>query len=176
MATPFSRSVRSLQADDFRSSLVGLLIAMALLSLWLAWFFFARVTIYEFSLPLQVTASETLKVVFPHKAQGQLKPGQFAVLKLDGDVGSRVGRVPALVTNVTSQAAGEGEQQVQTEVFIFWGQAPRLTSYEGLTGRLEVEVEHISPATLTMRTVGIFMDTPALHVSPQSSPDLPTRR
>ncbi len=47
MATAFSRSVRSLEADGFRRSIVGLLLVILLLGAWTAWFFLARVARYE---------------------------------------------------------------------------------------------------------------------------------
>lgn len=47
MAIPFSRSMRSLQADDFRRSAWGLALAGALLLAWTLWFILSRVSIYE---------------------------------------------------------------------------------------------------------------------------------
>jgi multidrug resistance efflux pump len=47
MSTPFSRSMRSLAADGFRRSIIGMLIVAALLIAWAVWFCLARVTLYE---------------------------------------------------------------------------------------------------------------------------------
>ncbi|MFQ5904353.1 MAG: HlyD family secretion protein, partial [Candidatus Binatia bacterium] len=47
MATPFSRSTRSLAADGFRRSTWGLLLAAVLLGAWAVWFCLARVAVYE---------------------------------------------------------------------------------------------------------------------------------
>ena len=47
MPTSFSRSLRSLDADSFRGSLVGIAVGLSLLTAWLAWFFLARVALYE---------------------------------------------------------------------------------------------------------------------------------
>ena len=49
MATSFSRSLRSLEADRFTGSLIGMGVGLVLLAAWLAWFFFARVALYEVS-------------------------------------------------------------------------------------------------------------------------------
>ncbi len=49
MATEFSRSMHALSADGGRRSLVGLLLAAGILVTWGAWFFLARVTVYEVS-------------------------------------------------------------------------------------------------------------------------------
>ena len=49
MATSFSRSLRSLEADRFRWSLLGIVIGIVLLATWIAWSFLARVALYEVS-------------------------------------------------------------------------------------------------------------------------------
>jgi len=46
MASTFFRSVRFLEADNSQRSYLGLALAAALLGVWLAWFFLARVSIY----------------------------------------------------------------------------------------------------------------------------------
>ena len=47
MSSPFSRTTRSLKADSFRRSTLGLLVVMAVLAAWVAWLVLARVSIYE---------------------------------------------------------------------------------------------------------------------------------
>jgi membrane fusion protein (multidrug efflux system) len=47
MATPFSRTTRSLQADGFRGAGFGLALAACLLGGWVVWFLLARVARYE---------------------------------------------------------------------------------------------------------------------------------
>jgi multidrug resistance efflux pump len=47
MAITFSRSVAALRADGHRVSLVWLLVGTVLLGLWVAWFFFSTVGLYE---------------------------------------------------------------------------------------------------------------------------------
>ena len=49
MASQFSRTTRSLANDTSKYALVAWLLAAALLSGWLAWFFFGQVTVYEIS-------------------------------------------------------------------------------------------------------------------------------
>ena len=56
MATAFSRSLRSLQGDSFRLTLIALPTAVALLLGWSGWFFFSRVSLYA------VTDSARLEV------------------------------------------------------------------------------------------------------------------
>ena len=47
--TSFSRSLRSLEADRFGGSLIGVAVGLSLLAAWLTWFVFARVALYEVS-------------------------------------------------------------------------------------------------------------------------------
>jgi hypothetical protein len=47
MSATFSHSLRSLGADGFRHSIIGLLFAAVVLGSWLGWAFLARVTLYE---------------------------------------------------------------------------------------------------------------------------------
>jgi membrane fusion protein (multidrug efflux system) len=49
MSTAFSRTVRTLHADGFRPSLVGVGAVLLLLGSWAAWSLLARVTLYEVS-------------------------------------------------------------------------------------------------------------------------------
>jgi multidrug resistance efflux pump len=49
LASAFSRSLRFLEADNSRRSYLGLVLALALLLLWMAWFFLAHVSVYEVS-------------------------------------------------------------------------------------------------------------------------------
>jgi multidrug resistance efflux pump len=49
MLAPFSRSLRSLQADTFRRSILLTVLATIVLLAWMAWFFFAKVSVYAIS-------------------------------------------------------------------------------------------------------------------------------
>ena len=49
MPTSFSRSLRSLEADRFGGSLLGIAVGLSLLLAWFAWFALARVALYEVS-------------------------------------------------------------------------------------------------------------------------------
>lgn len=56
MSAPFSRSLRSLSADDGRAASAGLFVALSLLALWGAWLGGARVPVYEQSAAARVEA------------------------------------------------------------------------------------------------------------------------
>ncbi|MDB4929023.1 MAG: hypothetical protein JWM10_1507, partial [Myxococcaceae bacterium] len=65
MTTPFSRSTRSLAADDGRGSLAGIAGAALVLGLWSAWLWLARVPVREQSTSARV---EVGTAVFPVEA------------------------------------------------------------------------------------------------------------
>jgi len=47
MSTAFSRTLRSLQADSFRRTALGLALAVVLVGVWAAWSLLGRITLYE---------------------------------------------------------------------------------------------------------------------------------
>jgi multidrug resistance efflux pump len=67
MPTPFSRTIRSLEADSARPSIVGLAAAVLLLAAWAGWFVLGEVTVYE------ATAEARLEVArAPHPIAPQV--------------------------------------------------------------------------------------------------------
>lgn len=87
----------------------------------------------------------------PSESLGRLMPGQPASLKLDAFPWTEYGKVTAEVTNV----AGEPRSgRVRVELLVHRESAPTIPLQHGLPGKLEVEVERISPAALVLRSVG----------------------
>jgi len=146
MAIPFSYSVRSLEADSFSSSLVGLLITVSLFLVWSGWFFMARVTIYEVGQIVEINPNGAVIANFPIEAQRRLKPRQKALIRFNTPQGSESMTVPAIVTN------GKNENgQMEIELYAFWN----TTLFEpqpSLSGQVEVEIEHVSPFNLVTHT------------------------
>lgn len=145
MSIAFSRSLRSLNQDNFRSSLAWLAIGLVLLSAWSAWFFLAKIPLYEISRELQVRRDGTLLVAFPPGTLGQIRPRQTALLRLIGSTGQAARPLHAVVMDIPEYA---GDRQV--EVYVF---SPEPLS-PGVTGELRVEVERVSPAVRVMRAAG----------------------
>jgi multidrug resistance efflux pump len=94
MSTPFSRSTHSLAADGFCYSLLGIILAAALLSAWATWFFTAQVTLYEVSAEARLEVSEaahpveaqvTGRVRATHLVLGQEVQNGDVLVELDGD-------------------------------------------------------------------------------------------
>jgi multidrug resistance efflux pump len=95
---------------------------------------------------LQITAQFQ-----PPAALGKVRPGQSAMLKLDGFPWAQFGTVPARVTRVADEIR-DGKVRVELAVN---GPAPsRIPLQHGLPGSVEIEVERISPAAMILRSAG----------------------
>ncbi|NJN68546.1 MAG: hypothetical protein HC884_18465 [Chloroflexaceae bacterium] len=165
MATPFSNSIRSMQTDGFQGSLIGSVLAMVLLSGWLAWFFLATVTLYEESATMVVSETYTMVAAdFPLETQGRIKRGQAALLHFEGAAGTTTGVVPALVVEVETRPE---ENRVRANLYPFWSADPTEIPPEDLVGTARVEVDHVSPAMLVLQATGQFINTAQIRTSPQ---------
>ena len=76
MPTPFSSTLRSLKADRFRGSLIGLGVALLLLIAWGSWFLLARLTIYEVSTSAVVDRDGLVIADFPSAKLELIRRGQ----------------------------------------------------------------------------------------------------
>jgi multidrug resistance efflux pump len=94
MSTAFSRSMRTLEADGFGRSLLGLLLTTILLGLWAAWFFLGRVDRYEVTdtARLEVERASTAlqapadgRVAASHLALGKEVKAGDVLLELDAN-------------------------------------------------------------------------------------------
>lgn len=159
--------MRSLNADSFRPSLAGMFFAMAFLGAWAAWFFLARITLYETSQTARVTQDQTIVADFEAEALGRIRRGQLATLRLNGNVGEQAQAIPAIVLRVADQAQ-EGQGQVELYALV---NADSVPLQDGLTGRVEIKVEHISPATLILRASRQALDAPQISSKSQDSKD-----
>src|SRR4051812_43699464 len=89
MSAAFSRSIRSLRADDQRASIAGIALAAALLGAWLGWLFLARVARVETSDSARLEVGQAVprveapvegKVAAVHLALGaEVQPGDVLV-------------------------------------------------------------------------------------------------
>ncbi|MDM8527911.1 hypothetical protein QUF58_06800 [Anaerolineales bacterium HSG24] len=164
MATPFSRSLRSLNADSFAPSLAGTLLAMLILLAWLGWFVTVDITLYEISETFTVTDEERILAEFPIKSQTRIRPGQAALLRLNVPMGAESVVIPAVVYSTITEPESD---KFLVDVYVMSHFSP-VPIQEGLTGKVEIEAEHVSPLTLVMRATGQLMDAEEVTVSPQN--------
>jgi membrane fusion protein (multidrug efflux system) len=130
MSTAFSRTVRTLHADGFRPSLVGVGAVLLLLGSWAAWSLLARVTLYEVSanarLEIDRAAYAIQAPLSGHVSSVQLAIGRQVkagdvLLELDSapqqfDLGEERARAAAMEAESTAlQRQMAAEEQAQTD-------------------------------------------------------------
>jgi uncharacterized membrane protein (UPF0127 family)/multidrug resistance efflux pump len=98
----------------------------------------------------------------PPAALGRIQPGQPARL--------RYGAVSATVASVASEVR---DGWVRVELAVRPDAAPPIPLQHGLPGTVEVEVDHVSPATLVLRTAGRLLDIPGTSRGFQHVAELP---
>jgi hypothetical protein len=155
----FSRSVRALRIDSFRASRIGLALAILLMMALIAWFFFARVTLFEVSSTLKLTDDGRLIAAFsPDQAQ-RLRQGQAATLRLSGTSEQPALSFPAYLFSLEQGADA-------AELVLLSSEVPPNLLDSKLTGRVEVEVEYITPAEMLLRASGRYFNQSNISVSP----------
>ena len=87
----------------------------------------------------------------PEAALGRIRAGQSAELRLDGFPWSQYGTIGTEVTRVASEVR---DGRVRVELAVRRPPDTNIPLEHGLPGRVEVEVERVSPATLLLRAVG----------------------
>jgi len=155
MSIAFSHSLRSLQADRNRFSLVAMFLAGLLFLGWLVWFFFAPLTLYETGQITQTSSDGIVVAQFPSAAQNRLQLGQTVQLHLEGTEQNAV--IPATVANIEQSSSGE---LIEVVIYADMDAATAGFLQNGLAGQASVAVEQLSPATLIMRSTGQGVDTP----------------
>lgn len=170
MSNTFSRTTRSLSADNYTASMIGISISLMLLIMWCIWFFSAKVTIYKTSVTARLTKDERISASFPNDAfrvqeirqnrmiaefsaedMADIRPGQSADIYLDGNAGKRFGMLQAVVTDITRV-----KEKSQVELFTLLDINSPIRLREGMTGKVMVKARYISPARLVMQISGLF--------------------
>ncbi len=167
MPAPFANTLRSLHADPFHASLIGLGIALFLLLAWGSWFLLARITIYEICPTAVVTKEGFVIADFPAAKLEHIRRGQAAWLYPVADGAKQPVSVPAVVIDSIRSPSAES---AQVKLFPVVDRDLSKTLPAGQKVRVEIEVESVSPAMLVLRTSGLLVDTPGIALSPQPQP------
>ena len=160
MSLPFSRSIRSLDIDSYRASRIGMILAIVILILLFAWFFFAKVTLYEVSSDLTFTEDDHVLAYFPKESLKRIQTGQPVILRVYTDPDQASLTLPGLVISTE-------EDSEQVMIIMISDEAYSLPFHEDLTGQAQVEVEYVTPATLVRRASGSYLNNSQFPVSPQ---------
>jgi len=131
---PFARTLRALDADDFRTSKLGLVLAVAMLAAWVWWALAARIPQYEHSSNVRLDPiGQTAAAYFP----SDTRIGQRAI------VSSKNSAIDAQVIDSAPTTDG----QIRVTLRLFQPAAEPLTA--------DIETERISPATIALRAAGL---------------------
>ncbi len=152
MSTNFSRSMRSLERDGFRFTLAALLIAALLLVAWGAWFFLATVPLYTVTDTFYLDANGPSTKIIAELDAGEaadVRPKQRAWVRLTG-----ARALPATVTRVDSEPVSGGDGKTRVELTIDEDAGPLLSNQNHFRGRVEIEVERVTPSSLVLRSIG----------------------
>ena len=168
MPTLFASTLRSLNADRFHASLIGLGVALVLLIAWGSWFFLARITVYEVSASAVVTRDGFVIADFPAAKLERIRRGQAAWLYPVRDGAKQPGSVPAVVIDVIRSPSAE---PARVKLFPVLDRDLSEILPKGQEVWLEIEVESVSPARLVLRTSGLLVETPEVALSPQPQRD-----
>jgi len=131
----FARTLRALDADDFRASKLGLLAAAVLLAAWTCWLFVARVPQYESTNNVRIESGRAV-AYFPPAGLAHVHPDQPALVHLDGET------VLARVQIVASDHA---------ELLLAPNPQPPIPA--SLSVSAEIEITRVSPAAIALQTL-----------------------
>jgi len=162
VSLPFSRSIRSLDIDSFRAARIGMILAIVIMIALLAWFFFAKVTLYEVSSDLSFREDGLVLAYFPKESLKRIQPGQPVILRVYYEPDQATLTLPAMVINTEK----DGEQ---VEIVVISEDSSLPSLQEDLTGQAQVEVEYVTPATLIRRASGSYLSNSQFPVSPQDA-------
>lgn len=131
----FARTLRALQADDFRASKLGLLAAAILLIAWTWWMFAARIPQYESATNVHIDSGRAV-AHFPPNVLSRIQSGQPAFVQVDGATLSA--RVQMIAPD-------------HVELVLAPNPQPPIPASSSAS--VEVETTRVSPAAIALRTL-----------------------
>jgi hypothetical protein len=131
----FARSLRALDADDFRASKFGLLVAAALLAAWTWWMLAARVPQYESTTNVRIESGRAI-AYFPPDALAHLRAGDPALVHLGGN--TFPGRVETIISD-------------HAELVLAPSPQPPTPAFSSASA--DIETARVSPAAIALRTL-----------------------
>ncbi len=128
----FARTLRALEADDFRASKLGLLMAALLLAAWAWWIFSARVPQYESTTSVRIESGHVMAYLPPEVVM-RIHRGQSVVIHSEsGPISSRVESVASDHVQLALPANG---QQLRPS-------------------SIDIEIRRVSPASIALESLG----------------------
>lgn len=151
MTVQFSRSVRSIQADNLGPMVIGAAFFAVLMLGWVIWFFFATIPSYESSVSATYPRDGYVVAEFSEAAFSQLRRGQSAQFRLSTS-GKSLPAIPLVVTDLYPETT-------QVRLIFHADDATVAVLQPGSTGQVKVVTERISPARTVLRSAGLLPDS-----------------
>jgi hypothetical protein len=129
----FARTLRALEADDFRTSMAGLAAAVILLGAWTWWMFAASIPQYESTTNVRIESRRVL-VYFSPEVLARIHVGDTARVYVNG--ATLAARVQTVATD-------------QAELVL----AANLPAPAPSAASAEIETARVSPASIGFRTL-----------------------
>jgi hypothetical protein len=167
MSMPFTRSIRALRTDREWPALTILISALALLGLWLIWFSWASIPLYETGRITNVSRYGVIIALFSTEAATHLQPGQVGLIRSmeESNTEELAQGSPAMVMLVNHS---DENGQVEVELASLSSQEFALEELGDGTSSVQIEVDRLSPAQWIWRASGQWIDTAPVTLSPQS--------
>jgi hypothetical protein len=89
---------------------------------------------------------------FPSDSLIGINRGQLVDFHPAGSIGAQNGAIPGIVTGVSEESSGE---LTVVEIALRFEHALPAPLQEGLKGRVDIELEQVSPATLILRSASM---------------------
>lgn len=146
IAIDYTKSAFSVSADNLLLKVMGGVVLMMLMVGWVVWFFFAHLTFYE-TTEAVMQPGGVVEAEFSSKSLARIKYEQSAFFQTQ-DSGGQPVSVPLRIVDIENKS---GE-------VLFW---PRdheniQPNKRTIQGQVRVAVEHVTPATLVLRSSGLL--------------------
>jgi hypothetical protein len=132
----FARTLRALDADDFRTSKLGLLAAAVLLVAWTWWLFAARLPQYESTSNVRIESGRAIAYFLPDVVT-RIHTGQPAIVRWGDNA------ISARVQTIVSDHA---------ELVLVPNPQPPIPASSSASA--DIEITRVSPAAIALQTLG----------------------
>ncbi len=150
MTVHFSRSVRSIQADNLGPMLVGAAFFAVIMLGWMIWFFFAAIPYFESSTSATYQPDGYIMADFSEAGFLRLRRGQSAQF-LSSSTAKNASAIPLVITDLYPETA-------QARLVLRVDEREGLALPTGTIGEVKVTVEQHSPAHTVLTSAGLLRD------------------
>lgn len=143
--------MRALDSNRFQATALFAASTALLLAVWMAWFCFAQITLYQHSETATLQNAGYVLATFSPTMLEHLAVGQTALFQLDGLGERQTASIPVVLISIKDIKAG----LLETRFKIQPGTHSIIPLQRGLSGKIEIEAGRLSPLALVLRSMGL---------------------